>query len=85
MVTDYSDGETRNLLPSQQVLLFHIYVHHPTDRIVHTTAFVTPVTEHWLEQEIAQWIHHEGLIGRHGATSISVFKRFTQHVLLGVL
>ena len=35
---------------------------HPTDRIVHTTAFVTPVMEHWLEREIAQWVHHEGSI-----------------------
>ena len=25
-------------------------------------AFVTPVVEHWLEQEIAQWVHHEGSI-----------------------
>ena len=24
-------------------------MHHPTDRITHTTAFVTPVVEHWLE------------------------------------
>ena len=23
-------------------------MHHPTDRITHTTAFVTPVVEHWL-------------------------------------
>ena len=30
---------------------------HPTDRIIHTTAFVTPVVEHWLEREIAQWVH----------------------------
>ena len=22
-------------------------------------AFVTPVMEHWLEREIAQWVHHE--------------------------
>ena len=29
------------------------YMHHPTDRIAHTTAFVTPVLEHWLEREIA--------------------------------
>ena len=27
-------------------------MHNPTDRITHTTAFVTPVVEHWLEQEI---------------------------------
>ena len=29
-------------------------MHHPTDRITHTTAFVAPVVEHWLEREIAQ-------------------------------
>ena len=33
-------------------------MHHPTDRLAHTTAFVTPVVEHWLEQVIAQWVHH---------------------------
>ena len=26
--------------------------HHPTDRIVHTTAFDTPVVENWLKQKI---------------------------------
>ena len=29
-------------------------MHHPTDRIAHTTTFVKSVMEHWLEQEIAQ-------------------------------
>ena len=33
-------------------------MHHPTDRIAHTTVFVTPVVEHWLEREIAQWVHY---------------------------
>ena len=51
MVKDHSD--------SQQGFF---YMHHPIDRITHTTAFVTPVMEHWLEQEIAQWVHHEGSI-----------------------
>ena len=32
-------------------------MNHRTDRIAHTTAFVTPVMEHWLEREIAQWDH----------------------------
>ena len=32
-------------------------MHHPTDRVTHTTAFATPVVEHWLEWEIAQWVH----------------------------
>ena len=27
-------------------------MHHPTDRITHTTAFVTPVMEHWLEPHL---------------------------------
>ena len=31
-------------------------MHHPTDRITHTTAFITPVVEHWLEREITQWV-----------------------------
>ena len=39
-------------------------MHHPTNRIAHTTAFVTPVVEHWLEREIAQWVRHEGSIRR---------------------
>ena len=30
-------------------------MHHPTDRIAHTTAFVTPVVEHWLERQIAHY------------------------------
>ena len=33
-------------------------MHHPTERIAHTMAFVTPVVEHWLVREIAQWVHH---------------------------
>ena len=33
-------------------------MHHPTERIAHTTAFVTPIVEHWLERENAQWVHH---------------------------
>ena len=37
---------------------------HPTDRIAHTTAFVTPVVGHWLEREIAQCVHHVGSIRR---------------------
>ena len=32
-------------------------MHHPTDRMTHTTAFVKPVVEHWLEREIAKWVH----------------------------
>ena len=28
-------------------------MHHPTDWIAHTTTFVTPVMEHWLERDIS--------------------------------
>ena len=52
MVKDHSDSERGNpLLPHR--LLFLI----SSNRIAHTTAFVTPVVEHWLEREIAQWVH----------------------------
>ena len=34
-------------------------MHHPTDRITHTTAFITPVVEHWLEREIVQWVRYD--------------------------
>ena len=27
-------------------------MHHPTDRMTHTMAFVTPVVDHWLERRI---------------------------------
>ena len=46
MVKDHSDSERGNPLPPHR-LLFPIssifYMHHPT--------------EHWLEREIAQWVH----------------------------
>ena len=32
-------------------------MHHPTDRIAHTTTFVTTVVVHWLERKIAHWVH----------------------------
>ena len=61
MVKDHSDSERGNPLPPHR-LLFPIsskgsFICTIPDRIVHTTAFVTPVVEHWLEREIAQWVH----------------------------
>ena len=55
MVKNHSDRERGNPLPPHRLLF---YMHHPTDMITHTTAFVTPVVGHWLEREIAQWVHH---------------------------
>ena len=37
-------------------------MHHPIDRMIHTTAFVTPVVEHWLEQEIENSIEAKYLL-----------------------
>ena len=67
MVKDHSDSERGNQLPPYR-LLFPIsrkglfYMHHPTDRISHTTAFVILVVEQWLEREIAECVYHEGSI-----------------------
>ena len=61
----HSDSERGNPLPLHG-LLFPINSKGsfictiPTDRITHTTAYVTPVVEHWQEREIAQWVHYEG-------------------------
>ena len=61
MIKDHSDSERGNpLLPHR--LLFSInskgyLICTIPDRIAHTTVFVTPVVEHWLEREIAQWVH----------------------------
>ena len=50
-------------------------MHHPTDRMTHTTAFVTPVVEHCLEREIAQWVRPMKERSYHGATSRSLVNR----------
>ena len=61
MVKYHSDSErkpaaaTWATLSDYQQGFFHM--HHPTDRTAYTTAFVAPVVEHWLEREIAQWVH----------------------------
>ena len=59
MVKDHSGSERGN---PRDRLLFLIsskgsFICIIPDRIIHTTAFVTPVVEHWLEREIAQWVH----------------------------
>ena len=54
MVKDHSDSERGNLLPPYGLLFpissnFFFYMHHNTDRTAHTTAFITPIVEHWLD------------------------------------
>ena len=67
MEKDHSYSKRGNLLLPLLWLLLLIsskgsFICTIPDRIAHTMAFVTPVVEHWLEQEIVQWVHHEGLI-----------------------
>ena len=56
MVKDHSDSEIGNPLPPHQLLfpLQRFILYALSHRIAHTTAFVTPVMEHWLDREIAQ-------------------------------
>ena len=61
IVKDHSDSEKGNPLPPHRLILSisskGSFICTFPDRITHTTAFVTPVVEHWLEREIAQWVH----------------------------
>ena len=59
MVKDHSDSEKGNPLPPHR-LTARVLLYAPSHRqdstyhgLCHTT-----IMEHWLEQEIAQWIHH---------------------------
>ena len=70
MVKDHLDSEKGNLLLLLHRLLFLVsskgsfifYIYHAIDRIAHIMAY--PVVVHWLELEIAQWVHNEGSIQR---------------------
>ena len=85
MVKDHSDSQRVSLLPPHGLLFpisskGFIYMHHPTDRITHTMAFVTPVVEHWLERPIVRPIersndpsHHERTILPRSYISLLVY------------
>ena len=67
MVKDNSDGKRENRLPPLHGLLFTITAtdlsyapSHIQDSTYHGLRL--PNVEHWLEREIAQWVHHHGLI-----------------------
>ena len=59
MVKDHSDSERGNPPPPRGLLFpinskgYFIYTMPQTGY----TVFVTPVVDHWLEREIAQWVH----------------------------
>ena len=50
------------------------YMHHPTDRMVHTLAFITQIVEHWLAHGTAQLIHIEGSIWRPTVTMSGLYR-----------
>ena len=57
IVKDQSDSERGNPLPPHEVIFLINSKGSFICTIPQTTAFVTPVVEHWLEREIAQWGH----------------------------
>ena len=54
-------------------------MHHPTDRIAHTTAFVTPVVEHWLEREIAEWVNNNNNNNKKNTTIMMMMIMVVKH------
>ena len=69
MVKDNSDSEKGNSHPPHRLLFpinskgsFICTISHTGQHI--PLPLFTPVVEHWLEQELAQWVHHEGSIRR---------------------
>ena len=59
MIKDHTGSERGNPLPPHGLLFptnskGSFILHHPTDKIAHSTAFVTPVVEDWLERECTQ-------------------------------
>ena len=59
---DHSDNERK---PAAAILSSRVILYAPSHRQhKQTTTFVTPFVEHWLEREIAHWVHHEGSIRR---------------------
>ena len=69
MIKDHTDSERGNLQPP--LLQRYFYMHHPTDSITHTTAFVTPVVEHWLKQAMGPSYRIDPTTHRTTATSRS--------------
>ena len=59
MVKDHFMGYSYRL---KRRVLFYMY--YSTDRIVHTSNFVTPAVEHWLELEIPRLVNQEESISQ---------------------
>ena len=72
-------SERRNPLPSLHGQGF--FVCSISDRIALTTALITPVVEHWLEREIAQWVHHERTLYHEAASRSGYMQIFARCVI----
>ena len=48
---------TTQIVTEETCCLHMGYSFRLTARLAHTTTFITPVVEHWLERETAQWVH----------------------------
>ena len=59
MVKNHWDSERESPATFSNLPHEIFYMHHPTYRTAHTTAFGIPVVEQWLEWEWVQWVHHE--------------------------
>ena len=57
-------------------------MHHPTDRIAHNMAFVTPVVEHWLEREIKRFISMGSTITMFHNTVTTEMKKILKHKMV---
>ena len=68
MVKDHSDSGKGNPLQPHG-LLFPIS---SNGSVICTISQMRPVVEHWLEQEMAQWVHHEGSIRQPIASFITI-------------
>ena len=62
MIKDHSNSERGNTLHPRGILFPISSKDSYICFITHTTAFVTAVMKHWLEREIAQWVHYDILI-----------------------
>ena len=62
MASDHLYNERGIPLPSHgfsfRLAAMVFYMHHHSDRITHTTAFVVRFVDHWLKRELSQWVHH---------------------------
>ena len=78
MVKNHSDSEREKThcrhmgYPFQLAARVLLYASsHRQDNTYQDLWYTSPVMEHWLEREIAQWVHHEGSIQQPITSSVN--------------